>query len=125
MNNGLSKKERISSLKAIEHLIAHGHYAASGPIRCCWIQRSPGGEDQTDFNRIVVSVSKRLFKRAVKRNLLKRRIREAYRLQKATLPGAGVDMMFIYKSKEALDFEQISSSIKALMEIVASKISKA
>lgn len=125
MNSGLSKKERISSLKAIEQLIARGHYVGSGPLRCCWIQRgnSAGAEDGSigSYNRIVVSVSKRLFKRAVKRNLLKRRIREAYRLQKELLPPISVDMMFIYKSKEAASYEDIRKAVETILGILASK----
>ena len=61
--------------------------------------------------RILVSVPKRCFKRAVKRNLLKRRIREAYRVQK--LPGA--DIMFQYNSAELADFAAIRADITAIL----------
>ena len=61
--------------------------------------------------RILVSVPKRYFKRAVKRNLLKRRIREAYRVQK--LPG--VDIMFQYNSVELADFAAIQADITAIL----------
>ena len=61
--------------------------------------------------RILVSVPKRFFKRAVKRNLLKRRIREAYRVQK--LPG--VDVMFQYNSAELADFTAVCADITAIL----------
>ncbi len=61
--------------------------------------------------RILVSVPKRCFKRAVKRNLLKRRIREAYRVQK--LPG--VDVMFQYNSAELADFAAVRADITAIL----------
>lgn len=61
--------------------------------------------------RILVSVPKRCFKRAVKRNLLKRRIREAYRVQK--LPGA--DIMFQYNSAELADFAAVRADITAIL----------
>jgi len=62
-------------------------------------------------NRIMVSVSKRFFKRAVKRNLLKRRIREAYRTQKHLLAPAGIDILFIYNTKEILPYADIHSTV--------------
>lgn len=41
--------------------------------------------------QVVISVSKRKFKRAVDRNLLKRRMREIYRLNKAEMVYSRVD----------------------------------
>ena len=66
---------------------------------------------------MAVSVPKRLFKRAVKRNLLKRRLRESFRLQKQLLP-AGVDLMLIYGSPEILPFSDIFDAVgKILLNI--------
>lgn len=62
--------------------------------------------------RILVSVPKRFFKRAVKRNLLKRRIREAYRQQKID----GVDVMFQYNSQEIADSATIFKEIGAILK---------
>ena len=134
MEHGLSKKERISSLKAIEHLIARGHYVGSGPLRCCWVIRDTGAADASKvivkqgtpvhLNRIVVSVPKKMFRRAVKRNLLKRRIREAYRLQKQLLTGNGVDLMFVYKSKDIAPYSQISDCVAAILKQISSKLHK-
>lgn len=134
MEHGLSKKERISSLKAIEHLIARGHYVGSGPLRCCWVIRDTGAAEASKvtaaqgtpvhLNRIVVSVPKKMFRRAVKRNLLKRRIREAYRLQKQLLTGSGVDLMFVYKSKDIAPYSQISDCVAAILKQISSKLHK-
>ena len=68
--------------------------------------------------RILVSVPKRCFKRAVKRNLLKRRIREAYRVQK--LPG--VDVMFQYNSAELADFAAVRADITAILSRISSAL---
>ena len=67
-----------------------------------------------DASRIVVSVPKRLFKRAVKRNLLKRRIREAYRHQK-DLISAPADILFIYAAQEVLPYEVIYADMTAIL----------
>ena len=61
--------------------------------------------------RILISVPKRFFKRAVKRNLLKRRIREAYRVRKL----AGVDVLFQYNSTEIADFATVSAEVAAIL----------
>ena len=61
--------------------------------------------------RIMIAVPKRYFKRAVKRNLLKRRIREAYRVRKI----AGADILFQYNSPELADFATISAEVEAIL----------
>lgn len=71
--------------------------------------------------RILVSVPKRCFKRAVKRNLLKRRIREAYRVQK--LPGA--DIMFQYNSAELADFAAVQADITAILSRIQAAMASA
>ncbi len=73
-----------------------------------------------EYSRIMVSVPKRHFKRAVKRNLLKRRIREAYRLQKELLP-AGVDMMIVFNAAEVADYAVIRDELAVLMQRIAAR----
>ena len=82
---------------------------------------SPAAEPLSDQVRILISVPKKLFKRAVKRNLLKRRIRESYRLQKELLP-TGMDIAFIYVSREVLPFEEIYSSMTAALTAAAQQV---
>ena len=52
----------------------------------------------------------------MKRNLLKRRLRESYRLQKQT-PGLeqGVDIMFIYNTKTVLPFAEIYDTVGQIL----------
>ena len=77
------------------------------------------------YSRIMVSVSKRFFKRAVKRNLLKRRIRESYRLQKDVLPdGKGADILFIYNSKEVTDSRTVSAAVRQILTDIGNEIRK-
>ena len=51
----------------------------------------------------------------MKRNLLKRRIRESYRRQKSLLPG-GVDLLFVYTSREVLPYETIYADMTSALE---------
>jgi ribonuclease P protein component len=99
--------------KGIERLLAKGRHGNLGSLR--FIYAAGSGET---FNRILVSVPKKLFKRAVKRNLLKRRIRESWRRLKSGMTSTGVDILFIYSSKEILSYEEILALIeKAICKI--------
>ena len=64
----------------------------------------------------MVSVPKKMFKRAVKRNLLKRRIRESWRKQKHGLHVNGTDILFIYPTKEIQTYEQIYTAVGQIIE---------
>ena len=70
------------------------------------------------FSRILISVPKKLFKRAVKRNLLKRRIRESWRRlkHKLALSEHGMDLLFIYSTKEVMTYQEIYSHIEKIVE---------
>lgn len=117
----LKKKERLSVGTDLSRLFASGRYGFTDGFRYCY---RIGNE--LPFNRIVVSVPKKCFRRAVKRNLLKRRIREAYRLNKNLLPvnaeKGGTDILFIYSSKDILDFNAVVLSVRNILESLAAKL---
>jgi ribonuclease P protein component len=68
-----------------------------------------------------VSVPKRNFKRAVKRNLLKRRVREAYRLNRSRLGGQDYDIFIYYIGKDVEDYGRIEKSLVALLDDLAAR----
>ena len=104
--NTLSKAERLSGKKSIATLLADGRWGSFGHFRYCYLPFA-----SQEGCRIMISVPKRYFKRAVKRNLLKRRIREAYRVRKI----AGADILFQYNSPELADFTTISAEVEAIL----------
>lgn len=116
MDAALPKSERLCGLKAVGELFQSGKSASAGCLRCKYLSREGNGMP----SRIVVSVPKRSFKRAVKRNLLKRRIRESYRRQKALL-GPGVDILFIYTAAEVLPYEVIYADMATLLHTVSAR----
>ena len=111
----LSKSERLCGKKDIAGLMEHGKGGSAGCLRYKYL---PGGDAAE--TRILVSVPKRFFKRAVKRNLLKRRIRESYRLQKEIL-SKPVDIAFLYQAREVLPFADIYAAMTDILSAVASK----
>lgn len=116
MDAGLPKQERLHGKLAIGRLLAEGRYGYEGSLKYCWL--APNGED---VSRVMVSVSKRFFKRAVGRNLLKRRLREAYRTRKGLLP-AGVDLLLVYNSKEVADSRAIGEWVEKALLAIAGRI---
>lgn len=82
----LPKAERISSRKAIDRLFRGGgsRSMSAFPLRMVYMVDDLDDERQP-LAQMMVSVPKRCFKRAVKRNRAKRQVREAYRHNKHTL----------------------------------------
>ena len=117
------KNEKLKSKKAIEALFSEGQSYVSHPIRIVYHVKT-----QEKFNvQVGVSVAKKRFKHAVDRNLLKRRIREAYRLNKSLITSEeplGVDVLFIYTSSSIKDFDKINQAMKEVLEKLNHKLTK-
>ena len=115
LRHTLPKAERLSGKTAIAALLEKGRYVTAGCLRVCYCV-----DNALEHSRILVSVPKKSFKRAVKRNLLKRRIRESYRLQKDLLP-VPVDIAFLYQDREVLSYDAIFASVAGVLKAVAAK----
>jgi ribonuclease P protein component len=116
----LCKDERLCGKRAIEELYAAGTRFFKYPYKAYWLQTATDGAYPCSF---VISVPKRRFKRAVQRNLLKRRTREAFRLNKHLLNvvGAGlqIHLMLVYASDEMLAFSEINAAMQKTLQHIA------
>lgn len=113
----LSKEERLYAEKRIEALFAGSSSFIAYPLRVVYLTREKESEDELPTVSILISVSKKRFKRAVKRNRVKRLIREAYRLNKkelidfATQSGKSFDIAFLYLKSELPTYVEIEKAI--------------
>ena len=120
-----SKRERIVSRKLIERLFSQGssHSTSAYPLRIVYMET----EREEVPVQMMVSVSKRHFKRAVKRNRVKRQIREAYRHHKQLLiekvpEDKSLAVAFIWLSDDLFDSRQVERSVRRLLEKVAERV---
>lgn len=122
----MRKPERLNKKKIIEKMFAGGSRSFSiFPLRVVWL---PVEELDVQAS-ILISVSKRRFKRAVKRNRIKRQIREAYRLNKQILlaplteKNRRLAIAFIYLANELMNSALVEEKIKAALTRIVEKIS--
>lgn len=110
------KTEKLKSEKLIEKLFLEGKSVVAYPLRLVYTEII---FEEMIRAKVGVSVSKRHFKRAVDRNRIKRQMREAYRLQKASFfnnSSSTYALMILYIGKEKSDFETLKQKTKHLFD---------
>lgn len=119
--NTLPKPERLHSYGAIRRLFKEGRSGFVYPFRYMFYVEDAA---QTEA-AILFSTPKKFHKRANKRNTVRRRMREAYRLNKelliAPLGNRRIELALVYSSKTLHDYKFIEHALrKSLEQIVAS-----
>ncbi len=129
MNQKLTKPERIYKKKEIGSLFDKGKSSFSYPYKIKWYETNI---PQNGIPiQILISVSKRGFKKAVSRNNIKRLIKEAYRTQKHILwdllkdNDKQIHIAIIYIDKAENDFSFHQKAIAKLLKKIHGEISKA
>ena len=124
----LRKEERMASKRLIDKLFRGGdsHSLVSFPIRLVYLLDNRGDGDTTAQKQILISVPKRCFKRAVKRNRVKRQIREAYRSNKNFLPdldeGRTLLMAFIWLDDQLHSSETVEKKVVKLLQRMSERL---
>lgn len=104
------KREHLCGKTDVNLLFEQSKRFTVYPLRILYTQRADNA-----YSRLLISVPKKLFKHAVDRNLLKRRIREAYRLHK---PTHSVDIGIVYTHTQIASFQQIEQAMLKAVEKV-------
>ncbi len=114
------KEERLKSAKKIQSLFVSGKSLFKFPVKLAYRIENPEEGGRTEI-KAAFSVPKKRIKKAVDRNKVKRRMREAYRLNKMVLwddvegEVINISLMWIYVSEEILDYSVVEKAIKDLI----------
>ncbi|HPE55469.1 MAG TPA: ribonuclease P protein component [Bacteroidales bacterium] len=118
-SQSFKKDQRLSSQKIIDQLFTKGQRFLLFPFLIVWL---PVELNANSPVQVLISVSKKKFKKAVDRNLAKRRIREAYRKnnghllefmdQKQNQLALGI----IYTGVEILAYKEIEKKILLVLQ---------
>lgn len=119
------KEERLCSKITIDKIFAEGIPLFVFPFRLLYLPLEKGSDSPV---KVLFSVPKKKFKSAVQRNLIRRRMREAYRLNKNALleqlteQGMALALVIIYTDKKAGNYAKIEKQLIKLLAILQDKV---
>lgn len=112
----LARREKLKSKKLIERLFAEGRSVTSYPIRLIYLKTELPFDVPVQAG---VTVPKKNFKSAVKRNRIKRLLRESYRLNKEVVfnnSEGSFAFLFLYLGKELPVFHDLEAQMKSVLQ---------
>ena len=121
MDFKLNKSEKLRSRTAVERLFGEGKSLMAFPLRAVYRLR-PQGEAPVQF---LITIPKKRIRKAVMRVTLRRRTREAYRLNRNELMaplqqlGIGVDIAFVYLDSNPAPYSVINEKVVSLLTRIA------
>ncbi len=124
LSHTFRKRERLCSKKRIEALFSAGNRSlAAYPLRAVYVMEDKGSVPA----QVLISVPKRIFKRAVDRNRMKRLIREAYRLNKhilwKALDGQHMILSFLWIGDQMATYATVQAKVQNLLQRISDEIS--
>lgn len=129
---GLNKKDKLCSTAAIDMLFSRGGTAyESGskpqsimayPLRAVW--RNNAGRHSDSPVAFLISIPKKRLRKAVERVLMRRRVREAFRLNRHNYPvgaDARIDLAFIYIADKTKKYSDVQKSVCRILRDISAK----
>ncbi len=124
-SNKFAKCERLSRKSVIERLYAEGRSVAAFPLRAVYLPLEH--QEDEPAASVLIAVSKKRFRHAVDRNLVKRRLREAYRLNKHSFvdtlqqKNCRMAVSILYLDKQHHSYSHLQARLKKLLQAIISK----
>ena len=124
---GLPKSQRIYLKKAVQTLFEEGKGFTLYPFRVV-VHLYDAESQEVALPRILVSVSKKRFHHAIKRNRVKRLIRECWRRNKSELiklcheNNKTLDVALVYNATVILKYDEMAEKMKQVVERLAEKL---
>ncbi|MCL2302138.1 MAG: ribonuclease P protein component [Lentimicrobiaceae bacterium] len=126
MKNTFRKHDRLKSSLEIEALYRENKFVIAYPVKCYYSFSEI--DEKEHIVRAAFAVPKKVFKKAVERNGLKRRMREAYRLNYKKVFEVFINkkeeqlkLFFIYIGREMMDFGAIEKSLLIILKSIQVK----
>ena len=119
------KKQKLCSETAIKDMFYNGKSFTTSALRLVW--KEDNGKDEVTIKSIIV-VPKKKIRLAVKRNIIRRRMKEAYRLHKIELENILKDkklqlsIAIIYQKDKILPYKNMEEEIKLILERLSKEI---
>jgi ribonuclease P protein component len=130
MTNKFTKAERLKSKKEIAAVFKSKNTGLVYPVKFLFDTSVVSSGEREPGVKVLITVPKRSFKKAVDRNRIKRLIRESYRTQKHNLvslaaeKNLAVNIAFVYVAKEVLTFNDVNRAIGKVLHEIERKIAK-
>lgn len=120
----LYKIEKLCNEIAIDQLFRRDDPAVGStlafPLRCMWRRNAVRKVEGAQF---LVSIPKKRLRSAVDRVKMRRRVREAYRLNRHLLPeGSRMDVAFVYVAQEVLPYKRVEYAVRKILAKMAQSV---
>ena len=116
----LGKNHRLCAKIAVDRLFSNtggSHTVMAYPLRAVWAENP--GREKGESVQFLISIPKKRIRHAVDRVTARRRVREAYRLNRGALipseVAVPVDVAFVYISNSLESYSRIEKSVKRIL----------